>query len=425
MNTRKTLIWIVVMLMLVSLACSALQSTPAPTDTPRVVPPTNTPLPPPPSPTATPDQPPTPTITPEPEEPTASIEITNESGRDIAAVYISPTDAEDWGDNKLEMAVLADTASTTIAGIPEGTYDLQAVDADGNEIETIWESEISGNMTWTVQGAASLEIINASDEEIYWLYLSLSDQDTWGDDQLESGTIPIGESFTLTGFEAGTYDARVENADEELIESIYQLDLDDDYYWTVQGKASLPDGAVLRFEDDFADNRNSWGGTENDDARYNAPADGEYCIDIKVEQMTAWEWYEPFRPDEFVAEVACNVETTSDAACGLGFGPDGDNLYWFEVSPSDQSYALFKLQDDEWQDALVEWTVSKNIVPNGWNYLSVERVDGVLSVFINGVFQAEVDGKDFPTGRIGLGGSTYGDGGISICMDNLRVWRIE
>jgi len=109
----------------------------------------------------------------------------------------------------------------------------------------------------------------------------------------------------------------------------------------------------------------------------------------------------------------------------VGFGPDGDNLYWFEVSPYDQTYALFLLMNDEWQDSLVGWTESKNIYPDGWNYLSIERMDGMFSVFINGVLQASVASDHFPTGRIGLGGSTYDQGNARICLDNLRVWRLE
>ena len=123
--------------------------------------------------------------------------------------------------------------------------------------------------------------------------------------------------------------------------------------------------------------------------------------------------------------MGCIPDSDTDASCGLGFGPDGDNLYWFEISPSDQTFALFVLKDDQWQEPLIDWTDSKNIVANGWNYLSLERVNDVVSVFANGVRVGQVDSTLFPTGRIGIGGSTYNDGNVTVCLDDLRVWRIE
>ena len=112
-----------------------------------------------------------------------------------------------------------------------------------------------------------------------------------------------------------------------------------------------------------------------------------------------------------------------DATCGR-FGQMATILR-FEVSPETQTYALFLLQNDEWQEAPISWTESKNIVPTGWNYLSIERVGGYFSVFVNGVMLGQVESNIFPTGRIGIGGASYEDGNVTVCVDNLRVWRLE
>ena len=74
---------------------------------------------------------------------------------------------------------------------------------------------------------------------------------------------------------------------------------------------------------------------------------------------------------------------------------------------------------------LIEWTESKNINPNAPNFLSLERVDEIVSVFINGVLVGEVRSDRFPEGRVGLGGSTYDDPNATVCLDNLRVFRLE
>jgi len=209
-------------------------------------------------------------------------------------------------------------------------------------------------------------------------------------------------------------------------EVLYNVELSGQNTWTVVGKASLPSNAVLRFEEDFKDNRNNWGSdTEGEDVFYMRPADGEYCILIKSANQGGVEWYEPFRTDEFVAEVSCYVEGAEDTSCGLGFGPDVDNIYWFEVSSFDQTFALFLRENGEWQDNLVDWTQSSHIDPNGANYLSMERVGGVVSLYINGVLADQADGVRFPTGRVGIGGATYDEGYATVCLDDLRVWRLE
>ncbi len=372
-----------------------------------------------------PTHPPTDTPVPKPEG--AVLEITNESGRDVWHVYLSPTKADQWGEDWLgETDVIADGQTYVITGIPEGLYDVRAEDRNQEPIEVLWEVEIEGEMTWTITGVASLEIINQSDDPIFYLYMTPVESDSWGEDWLGDDTIAAGDSYVVENVPLDTYDVKVANSDDESIEVIYNVELSGAKEWTVVGKTPLPDNAVLRFEDDFKDNRNNWGSsTEGEDVFYMPPTEGEYCILIKTQNYTAMEWYEPFTTDEFVAEVSCYVSDAEDASCGLGFGPSIDNIYWFEVSPYDQTFALFLREDAAWQDNLVDWTVSRNINPDGTNYLSLERVGGVVSMYINGVLVSEADGSRFPTGRIGLGGSTYNEGYATICLDNLRVWRLE
>lgn len=426
MTDRVLALSIALVLMVASLACALFETTPQPAaDTPIPPPPTATSAPATPVPTTevpvTRTPPPTPTLRPK----GTVLQVVNDSDQEIWYLYISQADAEEWGDDQLEADTIPPGGTFELTGVPDGIYDLQARNESDEVIRTAWELEVAGTTTWVVSAQAGLEIINSSNTPIGKLYVSRVVDDTWGPDVLGGQIIPVGGSFFLEDLEVDAYDLRVEAANEDLIEIVYSVDFQGDAYWEVRGKTDLPGNAVLRFEDDFTDNRNNWGGTQTDEVIYNAPTGGEYCIDVLVEELTAWEWYEPFRPDEFIAEVACYAPAWSSATCGLGFGPDGDNLYWFEVSPSDQTFALFLLLNDEWQPSLIEWTVSKNISPEGWNYLSLERVNGVVSVLVNGIVQGAVSSDYFPTGRIGLGGATYSDSNVTICLDNLRVWRLE
>jgi len=437
MKNKRWIVLVVTFLMILSLACNAFRGTPTPA--PATVAPTEAAKPTEePKPTATPE----PTAMPEPAATTAptavpeptevseegfELEIINESGREIWYVYISSSEADSWGDDWLEADIISVNGSYVLTGIPAGVYDLQVEDENGEVIETLWEVEISQDNFWTVVGGGSLEVLNNSEDIIAELYVSPSDSDSWGEDWLGGVALKSGGSYVVEGLDNSVlYDVKATDADGNTVESIYNVSIDGWYTWYVVGKMDLPSNAVLRFEDDFSDNRNNWGATaETDAVNYMKPENGEYCILIKSTQLTAWEWYEPFRPDQFVAEVACIPDAGTDATCGIGFGPDGDNLYWFEIAPEQQSYALFLLQDDEWQSAPISWTESKNIIPTGWNYLSIERVGGYFSVFVNGVMLGQVESNIFPTGRIGIGGATYDDGNVTVCLDDLRVWRLE
>lgn len=269
----------------------------------------------------------------------------------------------------------------------------------------------------------TLEIINDSDYTLTYLYISPTDSDTWGSNWL-NGSLASGATQLIENIEPGNYDLQVGD-DEGSLETLYNADLVGERTWTVWGQASVPENAVLRFDDDFSDNRNNWGGTQSDEVNYMTPSGGEYCMHIMVDNMTAWEWYEPFRPDEFFAEVKCRVDANTDASCGLGFGPDGDNLFWYEIDAESQSYSVFLLKDDEWQDPLVEWTNDLHVNPSGQNYLGLGRRQGTLFVYVNGALIDAIDTDLFPTGRIGIGGATYSDPDVTVCLDDLRVWRIE
>jgi hypothetical protein len=364
-----------------------------------------------------------PTATPRPKG--GGLEIINDTDQDIWYLYLSPTDHNEWGEDRLGGDIIPAGESYVVTGIVSGEYDVQARNAYDESIQTAWALEVSTTAVWRVTAQSVLEVTNASDTVIGMLYLSPVDSDSWGQDILGADVIPIDGSYMVYDIQPGSYDVRAEDVDGALIEAIYNVYLDGDHYWNVVGMDTLPTNAVLRFEEDFSSNRNNWGLSSPSGALFRPPANGEFCIDIIENNMTAWEWYEPFRPDQFVAEVSCVVDAYTDASCGLGFGPDAQNLYWFEISPNDQTFALFLLLNGSWEPALIPWTTSKNITPQGWNYLSLERVNGVVSAFINGVLQGEIDSNYFPTGRIGLGGSTYDEAYVTICMDNLRVWRLE
>lgn len=86
---------------------------------------------------------------------------------------------------------------------------------------------------------ATVKIINQSKWEIHHIFLSSTDDDTWGPDQLEDDILTKGQSLTLTNISCDLYDIKVvdEDGDECIIE---EVDLcGDNSYWKITDKALL------------------------------------------------------------------------------------------------------------------------------------------------------------------------------------------
>lgn len=86
---------------------------------------------------------------------------------------------------------------------------------------------------------ATVKIINQSKWEIHHIYLSSSDDRSWGEDQLEDEILTKGDSLTLSNIPCDLYDIQVvdEDGDECVIE---EVDLcGDNSYWKITDKDLL------------------------------------------------------------------------------------------------------------------------------------------------------------------------------------------
>jgi hypothetical protein len=57
-------------------------------------------------------------------------------------------------------------------------------------------------------GPATMEIVNASNEQILFVFMSPASEDFWGADLLGADVLQIGQTFILTNIEAGSWDIR-------------------------------------------------------------------------------------------------------------------------------------------------------------------------------------------------------------------------
>jgi hypothetical protein len=118
--------------------------------------------------------------------------------------------------------------------------------SDGGSKEPTAEPVVEETEEPAEEGDA-LVIDNQSGVTICGLYVTTPDDDTWGDNQLDSGEeIASGDTFRLFNIDEPQIDARTEDCDENLVGELYSIDLiqGDDVTWSVSepsesGESSL------------------------------------------------------------------------------------------------------------------------------------------------------------------------------------------
>jgi len=86
---------------------------------------------------------------------------------------------------------------------------------------------------------ATVKIINQSKWEIHHIFLSSTEDESWGEDQLEDEILVKGDAITITNIPCDLYDVKVvdEDGDECIIE---EVDLcGDSSYWKITDKDLL------------------------------------------------------------------------------------------------------------------------------------------------------------------------------------------
>lgn len=86
---------------------------------------------------------------------------------------------------------------------------------------------------------ANVKVVNKSDWEIHHFFLSPSEEDHWGPDQLRDDVIGTDDAFTLNSIPCDTYDVKLvdEDGDECVVEAVDICG--GSAQWTITSKALL------------------------------------------------------------------------------------------------------------------------------------------------------------------------------------------
>jgi len=86
----------------------------------------------------------------------ATIEIVNRTRWWIYELYLSPTQALDWGPDQLDDETIGPGDHFTLSGIPCQVYDVRLVDEDGDDCVVVGIDLCSGDYEWVIENEALL-----------------------------------------------------------------------------------------------------------------------------------------------------------------------------------------------------------------------------------------------------------------------------
>ncbi|HEY88981.1 MAG TPA: hypothetical protein G4N98_04495 [Thermoflexia bacterium] len=164
------------------------------------------------------------------------LEVENFSDYDVCYIYISSTDAEEWGEDWLgDGQTITSGESWHSEYIPAGPHDIKLETCAGAVLATAWEVKLDTTMTIGGYGQAPLEIINESSTEICYAYFSFSSADEWGMDWMgQYETIPANGSTRIFYVEPGIYDLLVQDCDSNDLVAETEIAIDaDGTTWTI------------------------------------------------------------------------------------------------------------------------------------------------------------------------------------------------
>lgn len=86
----------------------------------------------------------------------------------------------------------------------------------------------------------TLTIVNNTASTVCYVYISSSEDEEWGPDQLgANNTVPSGGSFDITDIPAGTYDLKATDCDNVTLAEQYGVTLgDQDYTWALSSETA-------------------------------------------------------------------------------------------------------------------------------------------------------------------------------------------
>jgi hypothetical protein len=254
---------------------------------------------------------------------------------------------------------------------------------------------------------------NRSDWDLCYVYISLPNEDTWGNDWLRVTEWVSSNEDHVFRVPPGIYDIRVENCDFLTMKEQYNVDLTKPTGWIVHNPTILVNDAFQQVGD--------W--KTSGSAALGAISDETYILNDSQSDGLALA-----TDGKSFDNVVMTVEATPlspDVSVPTGYGmmcrvqPNGDG-YLFLIR-DDGNYAIFRIDRGQ-RVPLVDWKASTNIYTGNLMNVIEAHCDGQnLGLRINGVTEEKITDSHYISGDIGLAVLSGETGHAQVRFDNLVV----
>jgi hypothetical protein len=162
------------------------------------------------------------------------VTIANRSPDEICYVLISLSADDSWGDDWLGDNDTIMPGDTQVFSLDSGTYDVRVESCDEASMATAWEVSRDTTVTAGASGAdVRLMVSNESSSEVCYIYVSPTTGDDWGDDWMgEMESLQAG-MLRLFYVEPDIYDLQAADCDGDVLTEEYEVDLTEDLTWTL------------------------------------------------------------------------------------------------------------------------------------------------------------------------------------------------
>lgn len=275
----------------------------------------------------------------------------------------------------------------------------------------------------------TLTIYNESNVTVFYIYISLSTNEYWGDDWLGADVLIPGDWVTYE-LDEGTYDLAAYASGDVLIEEVYSVSLSGPMDWTITTQVGYEPGDVM-FYDEFdlgdpywyvhtirdTDTGQVWNG-----GRYTSEFTGGK---LYVVADTDYTYVYVINDGKFYTDPYANV--IIDARVEKVGGPNRNNIALICRYTEDGWYEIAITSGGLWEAYRFDSGVGYSLIGSGGstainlqfaiNDLTLECIDNVMTLYANGVYVGEVRDNRYREGYVGLSVSSFDLPGVEVEVD--------
>ncbi len=157
------------------------------------------------------------------------------SNDEICYVLISSSDEQAWGEDWLgDSETIGAGSSMSFDVTGSGEHDVMLQNCEGVTLGTAWQLSSDSTVTIGGSGLVKMEVYNESATEVCYIYISPSTNDNWGEDWLGAKeSIAAQEGMRFFYVEPGAYDLLAQDCDGNDLVQETGVEISDGTTWTI------------------------------------------------------------------------------------------------------------------------------------------------------------------------------------------------